>query len=115
VRLTVDADNEMTWVALSDPIPAGARILGDGDGRDSSIGTRDENRRPDTRYPSYVERTASAFLAYYDWLPRGRFNIEYTVRLNNAGRFALPPTRVEAMYAPDVFGEQPNRRVDIED
>ena len=32
VTLTVDADQDMTWVALSDPIPAGARILGVVDG-----------------------------------------------------------------------------------
>ncbi len=32
------------------------------------------------------------------------------MRLNNPGRFALPPTRVEAMYAPESFGESPNRR-----
>ena len=39
--------------------------------------------------------------------------IEYTVRLNNPGRFALPPTRVEAMYAPETFGESPNADVDV--
>ena len=46
-------------------------------------------------------------------LPRGRTQIAYTVRLNNAGDFALPPTRVEAMYAPDVFGELPNARLQV--
>jgi uncharacterized protein YfaS (alpha-2-macroglobulin family) len=30
------------------------------------------------------------------------------VRLNNDGRFSLPPTRVEAMYSPEMFGEAPN-------
>jgi uncharacterized protein YfaS (alpha-2-macroglobulin family) len=34
--------------------------------------------------------------------------VEYTVRLNNAGTFGLPPTRVEALYAPSVFGAIPN-------
>ncbi len=29
--------------------------------------------------------------------------MEYTVRLNNVGDFALPPSRVEAMYAPEMF------------
>ena len=38
----------------------------------------------------------------------------YTVRLNNVGEFALPPTRVEAMYAPEMFGELPNARVKVE-
>jgi uncharacterized protein YfaS (alpha-2-macroglobulin family) len=48
-------------------------------------------------------------------LPKGRFTVDYTLRLNNAGDFALPPTRVEAMYAPDVFGEVPNGRVVVGD
>ena len=112
VTLTVDADVDMTWVALSDPIPAGARILGDGDGRDSSIGTMNENL-PDEFSPSFVERSFSAYRAYYAWLPKGKFSLSYTLRLNNAGDFALPATRVEAMYAPDVFGETPNARVKV--
>jgi uncharacterized protein YfaS (alpha-2-macroglobulin family) len=39
--------------------------------------------------------------------------MEYTVRLNNVGDFALPPSRVEAMYAPEMFGEYPNARVKV--
>ena len=30
------------------------------------------------------------------------------MRLNQAGTFQLPPTRVEALYAPEMFGEMPN-------
>jgi uncharacterized protein YfaS (alpha-2-macroglobulin family) len=41
-------------------------------------------------------------------VPKGSFVVEYTVRLNNPGTFRLPPTRVEAMYAPEMFGESPN-------
>jgi uncharacterized protein YfaS (alpha-2-macroglobulin family) len=111
VTLTVDADQDMTWVAVSDPIPAGSRILGDGDGRDSRIATMDEDLRSRRLWPSYVERTFANFRAYYEVVPRGRFSIDYTLRINNAGEFALPPTRVEAMYAPDVFGEVPNGKV----
>ncbi|MCH8857835.1 MAG: hypothetical protein IIA03_16765, partial [Proteobacteria bacterium] len=39
--------------------------------------------------------------------------LEYTMRLNNVGEFALPPTRAEAMYAPEVYGETPNPRVRV--
>jgi len=111
VRLAIDADQDMTWVVVSDPIPAGARILGDGDGRDSQIATNDENRRSQEVWPSFVERTFGFYRAYYEVVPKGHFQIEYTVRINNAGEFNLPPTRVEAMYAPDVFGEMPNAKV----
>ena len=111
ITLSIDADLDMTWVALNDPIPAGARILGDGDGRDSAIATRGENRNGQGSWPSYVERSFAAYRAYYAWLPKGRSTLEYTLRINNAGQFTLPPTRIEAMYAPDVFGEIPNARV----
>ena len=40
--------------------------------------------------------------------------MEYTVRLNNVGDFALPPSRVEALYAPEMFGEVPNARVGVQ-
>jgi alpha-2-macroglobulin len=113
VRLTVDAEQDMTWVALNDPIPAGARILGGGDGRDSRLATRDEDARSRRLWPTYVERSFGAYRAYYEVVPRGRFSIEYTLRLNNAGEFALPASRVEAMYAPDLFGELPNGRVTV--
>ena len=111
VTLSVDAEQDMTWVVVSDPIPAGARVLGEGDGRDSRIATLDEDQRARRVWPTYIERSFSNFRAYYEVVPRGRFTIDYTLRLNNAGEFALPPTRVEAMYAPDVFGEVPNGKV----
>lgn len=113
VTLTIDADNDMSWVALTDPIPSGAKIMGDGDGRDSSIARLGENQNQRGMSPTYVERSFSAYRAYYAMLPKGHYTVDYTVRLNNSGNFALPPTRVEAMYAPDVFGEVPNGRVNI--
>jgi alpha-2-macroglobulin len=36
------------------------------------------------------------------------------VRLNNPGQFLLPATRVEAMYAPEMFGESPNATIAVE-
>ena len=110
VRLEVESDQEMSWVVVNDPIPAGARILGEGDGRDSHIAGIGEQSSGNA-WPAYVERTFSAYRAYYSYVPHGRFAIDYTLRLNNAGEFSLPATRVEAMYAPEVFGEQPNENV----
>lgn len=112
VTIDVDADQGMSWVVLSDPIPAGAKILGDGDGRDSSIATSGEKIKG--LWPAFVDRSFSFFRAYYEVVPKGHFKIDYTVRINNAGQFSLPPTRVEAMYAPDVFGEAPNERVTVD-
>jgi uncharacterized protein YfaS (alpha-2-macroglobulin family) len=34
--------------------------------------------------------------------------VEYTIRLNQAGVFQMPTTRVEALYEPEMMGELPN-------
>ncbi|CAN5921246.1 MG2 domain-containing protein [soil metagenome] len=112
VRVEVEAQSDMTWVVVSDPVPAGATILGSGLGRDSAIATRTEKREGNA-WPAFEERSFEAFRSYFEYLPRGKHVIEYTVRLNNPGRFTLPPTRVEAMYAPESFGELPNGVVEV--
>jgi uncharacterized protein YfaS (alpha-2-macroglobulin family) len=107
VRLEVDAQSDMTWVVVSDPIPAGSTVLGRGLGGDSTLLVGGEKQRGAV-WPAFEERTFEGFRAYYRYVPKGSFVVEYTVRLNNPGTFQLPPTRVEAMYAPEMFGEVPN-------
>ncbi len=112
VRVEIDAQADMSWVVLSDPVPGGATILGSGLGRDSLIATRSE-RRPGSAWAAFEERSFEAFRSYFEFLPRGKHGVEYSLRLNTAGRFALPPTRVEAMYAPERFGEAPNLAIEV--
>ena len=112
IALEVNASADMTWVALTDPIPGGSTILGGGLGRDSEIATKDE-RKSGSAWAAFEERSFENYRAYYEYVPKGKFTIEYTVRLNNVGEFAMPPTRVEAMYAPEMFGESPNARVKV--
>ncbi|MBX9630342.1 MAG: alpha-2-macroglobulin [Burkholderiales bacterium] len=107
VRLELEAQSDMTWVVVSDPIPAGASILGSGLGGDTQTLTAGE-RRQGWVWPAFEERTFEAFRAYYRLVPKGKWSVEYTLRLNNPGTFSLPPTRVEAMYAPEMFAELPN-------
>ena len=109
VHLKVEAQTDMTWVVVNDPIPAGASHLGTGLGRDSAIATSGE--KIDTEsfvWPIYSERAFDAFRAYYDYVPKGTFEIEYTIRLNQAGTFQLPATYVGALYEPEMLGELPN-------
>jgi hypothetical protein len=108
VRLAIDARSDMTWVVVSDPVPAGASILGSGLSRDSQLATRDEKRGGGGPLPAFEEKAFDVFRAYYAFVPKGQWTLEYTLRLNNEGSFGMPPTRVEAMYAPEMFGELPN-------
>ena len=112
VRLEIDAQADMTWVVVSDPVPGGATILGSGLGRDSALATRTE-KRAGAAWAAFEERSFEAYRGYYEYLPRGKHVVEYSVRLNNPGKFALPPTRVEAMYAPESFAETPNAAIEV--
>ncbi len=108
VRLELESQADRTWVVVSDPVPAGATILGSGLGRDSSLLTQGEARGEWWAWPAFEERSFEAFRSYFEYVPKGKWTVEYTVRLNNPGTFLLPPSRVEALYSPEMFGEIPN-------
>ena len=123
VRLRVVARSPMTWVVVSDAIPAGARVLGSGLGRDSLIarvasdqtaqasGASQDGREAYEPYyyaPVFVEQRPGVYYAYYDYLPAGETVFSYTVRLSTPGTFHLAPVRVESIYEPDVYGELPS-------
>ena len=107
VHLDIEAQSDMTWVVVDDPIPASATVLGNGMGRDSQIMSQGEQQRGWV-WPAFTERGYDAYRGYYEFVPKGKFSVEYSVRLNNEGDFTMPATRVEAMYSPEMFGEIPN-------
>jgi uncharacterized protein YfaS (alpha-2-macroglobulin family) len=113
ITLEVNASADMTWAVITDPVPGGATILGSGLGRDSEIATQGE-KSGGYGWSAFEERSFESFRSYYQFLPKGIVKMEYTIRLNNVGEFSLPPSRVEAMYAPEMFGEAPNARVKVE-
>jgi uncharacterized protein YfaS (alpha-2-macroglobulin family) len=110
VTITVDATADRNWVVVSDPVPPGATIVGSLGGQSSILGnlTGGEGIQP-----SYVERGRDAWRGYFQWVPRGRFTVSYVVRLNGVGRFGLPPTRVEAMYSPEIRAALPNKGMEV--
>ncbi|MET1076402.1 MAG: MG2 domain-containing protein [Pseudomonas sp.] len=111
VFVEIDAQTDMGWVVVNDPIPAGASLLGRGLSRDSALlqnkiselGYFDYLREPD-----FAEYLQDSYRGYYARVGKGRLVAAYVLRLNQAGNFSLPPTRVEAMYAPEMFGLLPN-------
>ena len=105
VVVEIEADADMTWVVVEDPLPPGAVVLGNGLGGDSSI-LSSAHVRGDRR-PVFTERDFDSYRAYYRYVPKGRTTLRYNVRYNTAGTFQLPPTRVEAMYAPEMHAELP--------
>lgn len=113
VELNVTAKADQAWVVVRDPIPAGAAHLGTGLDGSSQLLDRAPKRNAQTTevqgWPTeFEEKSQSNFISYAAYLPRGTYSLNYRVRLNAAGEFKLPPSRVEAMYAPESFGEIPN-------
>jgi uncharacterized protein YfaS (alpha-2-macroglobulin family) len=105
VRIVIDAPVDRTWVVVEDPIPAGASIVSGGGNQSALLSARAEGGNA---WPSYVERGLDAWRGYFGWLPKGQTVVEYAVRVNGAGRFQLPPTRVVAMYSPEIHASLPN-------
>jgi uncharacterized protein YfaS (alpha-2-macroglobulin family) len=129
VSIAVEATAERNWVVVNDPIPPGATIIGDM-ANQSQVLANQAKGGPGVKFdaldadgklwqvqlgvlPAYIERAQTAWRGYFDWVPRGRFITEYVVRLNSPGRFALPPTRVEAMYSPAIRAQVPNAPMTI--
>ena len=117
VRLTITARAQTAWVALTDPVPAGATILGGGQGQ--ALGGRsellNEGGAETGQYPDWVERRTGHYRAYWQQLGAAPTTIEYRIRLGSNGRFALPPTRAEAMYAPDINALLPGSTLVVAD
>jgi len=113
VKLELEAQSDMSWVVVDDPVPAGATVLGGGLGGQSEVLARPSGGGSGWAWLAFEERRFDAFRAYYRFVPKGKWKVEYALRLNNPGEFRLPSTRVEAMYAPEMFGEHPNANLSV--
>jgi uncharacterized protein YfaS (alpha-2-macroglobulin family) len=112
VVLELDAQTDMGWVVVEDPVPAGSSLLGRGLSRDSGLlqDAQWQNARWMKHWspPDFAEYKQDAYRGYYARVDKGPLTVSYVVRINQSGDFLLPPTRVEAMYAPEIFGMTPN-------
>ncbi len=90
---------------------AGATVIGSLGGQSQMLG--DAAGDGSGVSPSYVERGRDAWRAYFGWVPRGSFTVSYVMRVNSAGTFNLPSTRVEAMYSPEIRAAVPNQPVTV--
>src|SRR5690606_18084816 len=84
IRLELEAQTDMSWVVVDDPVPAGSTILGGGLGGRGSL-LADADSREGWAWLAYEERRFDAYRAYYRFVPKGKWSVEYSVRLNNPG------------------------------
>jgi hypothetical protein len=119
VRLSMVADNRRYHVALIDPLPAGLEIVNPALAVSDSI-PADPNS-PGPRYgwwwwtwfehQNLRDERAEAFTTL---LWEGVYEYTYIARATTPGRFVVPPTKVEEMYSPEVFGRSASMVVIVE-
>ncbi len=119
VRLTVIAPNDLYYVILEDPLPAGCEAV------DTSLATtsvrasgpsvsREASRTSWFswwwwRWYSRSELRDEKVVLFADYLPAGTYTYRYTVRAVQPGEFKVLPAVAREFYFPEVFGRSDGR------
>ncbi len=111
VTLTIIAPNDLHYVVIEDPIPAGTDAVDPGLRTSEQIGTRPE---VDTTHPlsrgwgwwyfSHTEFRDEKVVIYATYLPQGTYEYSYTIRTGLPGEFNVIPTTGQEFYFPEVYG-----------
>jgi alpha-2-macroglobulin len=116
VEITIDAAQSMTWVAMSDTIPAGASILGSlrtsevelKKSEQAATKPSNDSSRWSYAWLAFEEQRFDSYRIFYEFLPKGITTLSYSFRVSQAGILKVPASRIEAMYKPSVYGLLPN-------
>jgi uncharacterized protein YfaS (alpha-2-macroglobulin family) len=114
VDLLFESAEPRVHVVLDDPLPAGIEAL-DYDLDTTSKAYRDaESKKPDpkTTWLGTTFRSAKSrrevrddrVVTTFDKIEPGMYRVRYLARATSIGTFVMPPTRIEAMYEPEVYG-----------
>jgi uncharacterized protein YfaS (alpha-2-macroglobulin family) len=110
ITLKVYTPQERLFVALDDPLPAGFEVVNT-DFATTSQRLRDRLNRMqrDARERwwgsfDHQEIYSDKYRLFATSLLEGAHTYVYIVKALTTGRFTLPPTKVEEMYTPEVFG-----------
>lgn len=114
IRLTLKTAQDRHFIVVDDPLPAGFEAI------NANLATSSQSQREQKRRAWWMaggftksEMRDDRVVAFADMLPAGSHTFTYLVRATSLGQFALPPTKAEEMYAPEVFGNTANGTVTI--
>jgi len=109
VKLTIIAPNDLHYLVVEDPLPAGCEAL------DTSLKTTSaayqgpeltwaEARPPYWWYFAQSELRDEKVVLFATYLGKGTYEYTYLIRASVPGRFLTMPTQAYEMYFPEVFG-----------
>ncbi len=103
VELSIESKNDYEYVLIEDMKPAGFEPV------EVQSGWSYEG------LSSYKEFRDEKVAFFAERLPRGTHNLSYRVKAEIPGRFSALPTKVEAMYAPELKGNSDKWKARIEE
>lgn len=103
VELTLESKNEYESILLEDRKAAGYEPV------ETSSGYNGNN------LGAYVEYRDDRVCFFASRIPQGRTTVSYRLRAETPGRFSALPTRVEAMYAPELRGNSDEFKANVLD
>ena len=114
VKLTIIAPNDLHYVVVEDPFPAGAEGVDQSLKTTSVVGEAPEFTRTDRYDPwgggygwwwfSHSELRDEKAVLFAAYLPRGTYEYTYLIRASLPGEYRVIPTHAYEMYFPEVFG-----------
>ncbi len=111
VTLTIIAPNDLHYVVVEDPIPAGADAINPNLETTSQVGTRPtlSRERPLSQgwgwwWFSNTEFRDEKVVLYATYLPRGTYQFEYVIYPGLAGEYNVIPPTAQEFYFPEVYG-----------
>jgi uncharacterized protein YfaS (alpha-2-macroglobulin family) len=114
VDLTIIAPNDLHYVLVEDPFPAGAEGIDTSLATTSIVGQEPELTRTDQPNPwsggygwwyfSHSEIRDEKAVLFATFLPKGTYEYSYQIRASLPGEYRVIPTHAEQMYFPEVFG-----------
>ncbi len=132
VDLTIIAPNDLYYVVVEDPLPAGAEAIDTGLATTSLLAMdptlhrtsrvflgEDEGfyERPYYwwwwRWYSRSELRDEKVVLFADYLPKGTYEYSYTMRATLPGDYHVMPTVATEFYFPEVFGRSDGRLLSI--
>jgi hypothetical protein len=96
------------FVVLEDPLPGGLEPIAMDQREGGAWLAKLESSPADRR-----EKRDDRMVYFIDSLPAGISRFRYLTRAMHTGRFIAPPTRVEQMYEPSIFGHTAGRYVRV--
>jgi uncharacterized protein YfaS (alpha-2-macroglobulin family) len=127
VDLTIIAPNDLYYVVVEDPLPAGAEAVDTGLATTSMLAMDPTLRRQRPQqgggwYDSYwwwwnwysrSELRDEKVVLFADYLPKGTYEYSYTIRATLPGDYQVIPTTANEFYFPEVFGRSDGRKLTI--